>query len=139
MALRANRRTLVRIELPEFLPSKTWRLRLHRTILSAKLRAQVPKFKSQPPLELRILLRLPPRKLTSVDVDNAAKKIMDALQGAVGGEGKKTSRHKRLIHNDSCICRLTVEKRDLRPGDKRSGGYLILRPLGSVSPRRRLS
>ncbi len=77
-------------------------------------------------LELVVRLYFDKPKLSSIDVDNRLKDIMDALQGHVGGAGKKQRLLKPIIPNDSQIYRVTAEK-GLPPRQSHGLGHLIIR------------
>jgi hypothetical protein len=62
-----------------------------------------------------------------VDVDNRLKDFLDALQGHVGGGGKKQRMVRPLIPNDNQIFRVIAEK-CLPPKQRRHGrGHLTIR------------
>ncbi len=77
-------------------------------------------------LEVRVRLYLNEPKLHMSDVDNRLKDVMDALQGQIGGAGKKRRRVKRIIPNDSQIYRVTVEKA-LPPKQSHDLGHLTIK------------
>ena len=88
----ATQATRLRINLPPFKSGRTeWRRLVHRAILGAKLSSGV-RFVQGQPVAVTVRLLLPPAKFHGVDLDNRVKHIMDALQGAIAGEGKKTRR-----------------------------------------------
>ncbi len=85
------------------------------------------KIRYTPKDKLEIYLRLYFREpdLSRIDVDNRLKDVMDALQGQVGGAGKKRPRPKRILPNDSQIYRVTVEKA-LPPKQSHELGHLTI-------------
>jgi Holliday junction resolvase RusA-like endonuclease len=77
--------------------------------------------------EIALRLYLPESKLQLVDIDNRLKDVLDALQGHVGGAGKKQRMLRPLIHNDSQIFRVIAEK-SAPPRQSRHGrGHLVIR------------
>jgi Holliday junction resolvase RusA-like endonuclease len=62
--------------------------------------------------------------LSSHDVDNRLKDIMDALQGRAGGS-KKIKRWFPIIPNDKQIYRVTIEKA-LPPKQSKGLGHLMI-------------
>lgn len=62
------------------------------------------------------------------DIDNRLKDILDALQGAFRGSGRKL----RLINNDNKICKATIEKRPtpkvFKNKTENGGGRIVIRP-----------
>jgi hypothetical protein len=62
--------------------------------------------------------------LSSHDVDNRLKDIMDALQGRAGGS-KKIRRCPPIIPNDNQIYRVTVAKA-LPPKQSKGWGHLVI-------------
>ena len=70
------------------------------------------------------------------DIDNRLKDIMDALQGHIGGTGKKRRALPALMPNDSQIFRATIEKQ--RPPDQSRGlGHVTIRNYDAVRRRHR--
>jgi hypothetical protein len=84
------------------------------------------RYTSKDKLEIHVRLYFKEPKLSMVDVDNRLKDVMDALQGQVGGGGKKRPRPKKIIPNDSQIYRVTVEK-GLPPGQSHDLGHLTIK------------
>ena len=62
--------------------------------------------------------------LSSHDLDNRLKDIMDALQGRAGGS-KKTRRWLPIIRNDKQIYQVTIEKA-LPPKQSKGLGHLVI-------------
>jgi Holliday junction resolvase RusA-like endonuclease len=75
-------------------------------------------------LELNIKLYLENMALSSQDIDNRLKDIMDALQGRAGGS-KKIRRWAPIIPNDNQIYRVTVEKA-LAPKQNKGLGHVLI-------------
>jgi len=75
-------------------------------------------------LELNVRLYLEGTALSSHDVDNRLKDIMDALQGRAGGS-KEISRWSPIIPNDKQIYRVTIEKA-LPPKQSKGLGHLVI-------------
>ena len=82
-------------------------------------------------LELIVRLYFDETKLSSIDIDNRLKDIMDALQGHVGGTGKKQRLLKPIIPNDSQIYRVKAEK-SLPPSQSHGLGHLIIRKYKKI-------
>lgn len=77
-------------------------------------------------LEVEVRLYFDDTKLRFVDIDNRLKDIMDALQGHVGGSGKKQRLLEPIIPNDRQIYRVIAEK-GLPPKQSHGLGHLIIR------------
>ena len=75
-------------------------------------------------LELNVKLYLEGTALSSHDVDNRLKDIMDALQGRAGGS-KKIRRWVPIIPNDNQIYRVTIEKA-LAPKQSEGLGHVLI-------------
>ncbi len=106
----ANRPLRLHVRLPKYhAPRNEWRREVRQAV---RLRMREEKIRYTPKDKLEIYLRLyfNEPKLSLSDVDNRLKDVMDAVQGQVGGGGKKLRRTKRIIRNDSQIYRVTVEK-----------------------------
>jgi hypothetical protein len=69
--------------------------------------------------------------LERIDVDNRLRDIMDALQGQLGGYGKKRMNPKhRVIRNDRQVWRVTIEKSERPPKLRETaGGRLTLQRM----------
>jgi hypothetical protein len=61
-----------------------------------------------------------------VDVDHRLKDVMDALQGHVGGHGKKQRSLKEVIPNDHRVFRVTIEKSLARKQSLHGRGHLTI-------------
>jgi hypothetical protein len=60
--------------------------------------------------EVALRLYFDNHRLPLVDIDNRLKDVLDALQGHVGGAGKKRRMLRPIIPNDSQVFRAMVEK-----------------------------
>ena len=81
---------------------------MHTIISLATSKAGIS-YNSSDRLELKVKLYMEGGALSSHDVDNRLKDIMDALQGRAGGS-KKIKRWSPIIPNDKQIYRVTIEK-----------------------------
>jgi hypothetical protein len=101
-------RATVLIGLPAYVyPRTRWR-RLIYAAAARSLRASGVSYRNAPSLELAVELRLTKSQLPLHDVDNRLKDIMDALQGCLGGAGKKKRVRPPLIPNDKHIFRVVI-------------------------------
>jgi hypothetical protein len=120
----AKRKSKLYIRIPEYQwPRNLWRQRLHSIIASAATKSGVFYHPSDK-LELNVRLYLEGLALSSHDVDNRLKDIMDALQGRAGGS-KKNRRWTSIIPNDNRIYRVTIEKA-LAPKQSRGLGHVLI-------------
>jgi Holliday junction resolvase RusA-like endonuclease len=120
----AKRKFKLSIRIPEYQsPRNLWRQRLHSIIASAATKSDVS-YRPSDKLELNVKLYLEGTALSSHDVDNRLKDIMDALQGRAGGS-KKIRRWTPIIPNDSQIHRVTVEKA-LAPKQSKGLGHMLI-------------
>ena len=107
MAKRPLRRR-VRL-LPYTPPRLAWRLVIHRVVAKALRQSHVAYTKDDRfEVSLRLYFETP--VLQRIDIDNRLKDVLDALQGHVGGAGKKQRRRAPIIPNDSQVYRAVVEK-----------------------------
>ncbi len=83
------------------------------------------RYTSKDRLDIHLRLYFNEPDLSRIDVDNRLKDVMDALQGQVGGAGKKRPRPKKILPNDSQIYRVTVEKA-LPPKQSHELGHLTI-------------
>jgi len=112
--------------LPEYqYPRNAWRVAIHKAV-EEKMKETNVCYTTEDKLELIIRLYFDKTKLQFVDIDNRVKDIMDALQGHVGGTGKKGRLLKPIIPNDSQIYRVVAEK-SLPPKQSHGLGHLIIR------------
>jgi hypothetical protein len=120
----AKRKFKLSIRIPEYQwPRNFWRQRLHRIIASAATKSGVFYHPSDK-LELNVKLYLEGTALSSHDVDNRLKDIMDALQARAGGS-KKNRRWTSIIPNDNQIYRVTIEKA-LAPKQSKGLGHVLI-------------
>lgn len=127
------RKTLRIRLLPYLAPRLKWRKSLLSAVRRAK-RARGITYDESDRLALTIRLYLVGRNLDRIDVDNRLKDVMDALQGQIGGQGKKMKRPRDpIIKNDRQVWRVTIEK-IRRPPKLRAtaGGYLTISRLRSA-------
>jgi Holliday junction resolvase RusA-like endonuclease len=121
-----------KVRIPEYrAPRTAWRRSIHR-IAAAAMRERGITYRPEDRLEINLRLYLAPAKLAVVDVDNRLKDAMDALQGHVGGGGRKHRALGALIPNDSQIWRATVEKAPA-PAQSKGFGHLSVRKYRSES------
>ena len=118
-------RKTIRTSLPPHNTVKRrWRRAIRDSVVKAANRAGVI-YGSSEPLEVAVLVYLSKGKAVSTrDVDNLVKHVLDAFQGRFGSvKGKR-----RLIENDNLVYRLVVEKRN-RPKHLTAlyGGKLLIR------------
>lgn len=114
----------LKVRLPSYrYPRNAWRKDIYKIVLK-KLQDTNVRYDADTALELHVRLYFKDRKLRIVDVDNRLKDIMDALQGRVGGKGKK-HKLRSIIPNDSQVYKVVVQK---GPPFKQSGelGHLVI-------------
>jgi hypothetical protein len=120
----AKRKFKLSVRIPGYKsPRNSWRQTLHTIILSAATNSGVF-YRPSDKLELTVKLYLGGTALSSHDVDNRRKDIMDALQGRAGGS-KKIRRWPPIIPNDKQIYRVTVEKA-LAPKQSKGLGHVLI-------------
>jgi hypothetical protein len=113
------------ISLPGYVHPRTeWRRQIYRNAAEAIATSGVS-YANAPSLELLITLRLSDSHLALHDVDNRLKDIMDALQGCLGGAGKKVRVEPPLIPNDNRIFRVVVQKTRISPKAAPGGSLKI--------------
>ena len=123
----AKARASVVVELPGYVAPRTdWRRLIYAAAARAMRRAGVS-YRHAPCLQLTVQLRLNQSQLPLHDVDNRLKDIMDALQGCLGGAGKKKRVRQPLIPNDRHIFRVVVEKTRVSPKAPAGGRLKISR------------
>ena len=91
-----------------------------------KMKEEKIRYAPKDRLEIYLRLYFTEPDLSKMDVDNRLKDVMDALQGQIGGAGKKRPRPKKILPNDSQIYRVTVEK-GLPPGQSHELGHLTIK------------
>ena len=128
-------RLKVRFRIPPYVsPRAVWRRRLHAAGAQALRQAGVT-YDPDDALELDVTLYLRGRALGLHDVDNRLKDIMDALQGHVGGTGKKRRALPALIPNDRQVFRVTIEKQ-APPKQSRGLGHVVITSYAAGRRRR---
>lgn len=122
----AKPRSMLKVRLPMYgYPRNAWRRKIHQAVSVALEKADI-RYTAKDRFELTIRLYLEGTKLEVVDIDNRMKDVFDALQGHVGGRGKKVRALRALIPNDCQIFRVTAEK--CRPPQQSHGfGHLAIR------------
>ena len=122
----SKRQLKLLVRLPEYqYPRNAWRVAIHKAV-EKKMKETNVCYTTEDKLELIIRLYFDKTKLPVMDIDNRLKDIMDALQGHVGGTGKKQRQLKPIIPNDSQIYRIVAEK-SLPPKQSHGLGHLIIR------------
>ena len=96
---------------------------MHAIMQSAAKSAAITYYPSDR-LELKVRLYMEGGALSSQDVDNRLKDIMDALQGRAGGS-KKIRQCTPIIPNDKQVYRVTVEKA-LAPKQSKGFGHVLI-------------
>lgn len=119
-------RRTVRVRLPMYAYQRNaWRRKIHKVVSDALEQAGI-RYTAKDYIDLTICLYLEDSKLKVMDIDNRVKDVFDALQGHVGGNGKKVRALPALIPNDCQIYRVTAEK-SLPPKQSHGYGHLIIR------------
>ena len=103
---------------------KEWCRAIHRAL---RERCSHLRYAKTDRLSVKVRVYLPRARWNRIDVDNALKQVMDALQGAVGGEGKKGAREPVLIPEDAQIYRAEIAK--TRTKKSMQGGYIVIQRL----------
>ena len=126
----AKRKLRLSIRIPPYrTPRNCWRREIHDLLSAEATRASIS-YVASDKLQLKVILYLPESALSSHDVDNRLKDIMDALQGRAGGS-KKVRSLCPIIPNDQQIYRVTVEK-NLAPPQSKGLGHLIISKYGNI-------
>jgi len=116
----------LKVRLPMYgYPRNAWRREIHR-VVAEELKSKRVHYKRDDMFDITVRLYFEKAKLEQVDIDNRVKDVFDALQGHVGGRGKKQRALKPIIQNDSQIFRVTAEK-CLPPGQSHGFGHLTIR------------
>jgi Holliday junction resolvase RusA-like endonuclease len=107
----AKTRTRFRLNLPSVKPGQylAWRREIQQ-----ELRRQDNQFTfpERWRLKLKARIYLPVARWHAIDVDNCLKSLMDALQGAVRGKGRKwADRQLMVIPNDNQVTRQRSSRR----------------------------
>ena len=122
----AKPRRALKVRLPMYAyPRNAWRRKIHEAVSLALGKAAV-QYTAKDRIDLSIRLYFEGAKLKIVDIDNRVKDVFDALQGHVGGTGKKVRALHPLIPNDCQIYRVTAEK-CLPPKQSHGHGHLVIR------------
>ncbi len=117
----------LKVRLPPYQqPRSAWRRAINLTVAEALAQRSLT-YKSTDRFELSVRLYFLEPKLHMVDIDNRVKDILDALQGHIGGAGKKRRLGKRLIENDSQIFRIRAEKCLPPKQSSHMQGHLVIR------------
>ena len=117
----------LRVRIPSYRgPRNAWRRRIHVAVLDAQGRSKV-RYKAGDRLEILVRVYLPNAALTSNDVDNRLKDILDAVQGRAGGS-KRIRTLRAIVPNDRQVFRVTIEKA-LPPKQSLGLGHLTIRRL----------
>jgi len=116
----------LKVRIPEYRrPRNAWRREIHKVVAEGLNKAGI-RYKTTDKLEITARLYFGRNKLRVVDVDNRLKDILDALQGHVGGAGKKHRMLKPIVQNDNQVYRAVVEK-CIPPKQSRHGhGHLTI-------------
>lgn len=116
----------ITVRLPPYrAPRTAWRKAIHQAVMERLAESGVA-YTDRDRLALAVRLYFSEHLLEIVDVDNRLKDVMDALQGHVGGHGKKRRGLKAIIPNDNRVFRVTVEK-SLAPKQSADGrGHLTI-------------
>jgi len=132
----AKPRLRVKFRIPPYArPRSAWRRQIHKVAGEAVHAADV-EYGPGDFLELDVRIYLMGPALEMHDVDNRLKDIMDALQGHVGGAGKKRRALAPLIPNDSQIFRVIVEK-ESPPKQSHGLGHVTIRSYEASKRHRR--
>ncbi|MFH0963452.1 MAG: hypothetical protein V2A58_05510 [Planctomycetota bacterium] len=122
----AKRRMKIEFRIPPYVtPRGEWRRLMHKCA-SAAMREAGVRYGPDDLLELDVRIYMVEPALHVHDVDNRLKDVMDALQGHVGGKGKKSRGLRALIANDSQVWRVVVEKQK-PPGQSHGLGHVTIR------------
>ena len=120
----AKRKTKLSIRIPPYRPPRnSWRREIHQLACSEAEKAQVT-YGLSDKLQLKVRLYLNNEALSSHDVDNRLKDIMDALQGRIGGP-KKVPACFAIVPNDHQIFKVVIEKSS-PPKQSKGYGHLII-------------
>ena len=116
----------LKVRLPKYhYPRNAWRREI-RSAVRTKMKEKGVRYTSKDKLEIYLRLYFREPDVSKIDVDNRLKDVMDALQGQIGGAGKKRRNTQRAIRNDSQIYRVTVEKGP-PPGQSHDLGHLTIK------------
>lgn len=136
----AKRRRVLTFRLPPYTPPRnTWRREILRAAVEAASKRGVV-YEPGQPLEVVVILYMRGSKRILIhDVDNRLKDVLDALGGHFSGA--KAEKAKRILKNDNCVYRASVEKRPVpkkfknrKPGDQ-PGGKVTISKYRNVKDR----
>ena len=113
-------------------PRNAWRKLIHAAIVDAQSRSSA-RYNTTDRLEVAVRFYMPASILTSNDVDNRLKDVLDAVQGRAGGS-KRVRTLTPIVPNDRQIFRVIVEKQ-LPPRQSPGLGHLTIRRLGKDAIR----
>jgi hypothetical protein len=100
----------IRVELPLVKPRKTWCERILRVVM-AETSARGITYEEGDRLALEVRVYLSGRTLPRSDVDNLLVKLMNGLQGQIGGQRKNIMHPTvRVSRNDRQVWRAQIEK-----------------------------
>lgn len=128
----AKTRQTIRAILPTYLKDRQkWRKQILRNVRRVKQENGI-EYEPEQLFAVEVILYMDRGKRHDIhDVDNRLKDILDALQGAFRGSGRKL----RLIKNDNKICKATIEKRPtpklFKNKKEDAGGRIVIRPYRS--------
>ena len=111
-------------------PRNAWRRRIHQAVVEAKARRDIS-YRPTDRLEVHVRLYMSSGALTSNDVDNRLKDVLDALQGRAGGS-KRAPTLPPIIPNDRQVYRVVVEKGPA-PKQSRGLGHLTIRRFAGLA------
>jgi Holliday junction resolvase RusA-like endonuclease len=115
-----------KMRLPEVEPGKLreWRSHVSRDLKNRIDSGGLKPFCKYARLAAKVRLYLPPTTWHKIDVDNTVKALMDALQGAIEGSGRKDYSGAKVIPEDNQVYEAHVVKRPAGP--KKIGGVVTL-------------
>jgi len=117
----------LKVRIPEYRrPRTAWRREIHRVVAEVLQQRRI-RYSDRDRFEIVLRLYLSKSKLRLVDIDNRLKDVLDALQGHVGGAGRKHRMLKPLIPNDNQIFRVIAEKALPPKQSKHGRGHLTIR------------
>lgn len=125
----AKPRQTIRAVLPTYQKDRQkWRKQILRNVRRVKEEKGI-EYAPEQLFAVEVILYMDRGKRHDIhDIDNRLKDILDALQGAFRGSGRKL----RLIKNDNKICKATIEKRPtpkvFKNKKENAGGRIVIRP-----------
>jgi Holliday junction resolvase RusA-like endonuclease len=118
--------TLTVSRLPPYRRNK-WRVDVNKEVRDV-LHAKGLRKLSGKRFEVSLLVHLSDGHMAMMDVDNLLKKVLDALQGRLGGPKAKKHPYLAVIANDALVWKATVEKKRT-PKKTSGGGRLVVKCL----------